>query len=262
MRALVAAGLLACLAAAGCTLDPEVPQGLTDSVAAGEGPCGLLTIAEVEVALNRPLTGQARQKRGVDTTADTAPPPGETPSPDIGTPGGEGDMGQAGTPNPGGLRPILAGMQMCVLGAGGAAEVAWGALEHRPADDGPDEDSTAEHSAGDDTAEDSGADGSVAGDGTDQADQGDTAQDAFRRYRDWHAPYVEPVAVDGGEATWDEALRTLVVVADGRVVGVRLPPPGADTDEDDENERAAAADGDDAVRDQALDLARRALRRL
>lgn len=188
-RPLVGAGLLACLVATGCTLDPEVPQGLTDPVAAGEGPCGLLTIDEIEVALNRPLTGQDRQKSGVDTLADTAPPPAETQTPGRSAPGGDREPGQASAPAPGGLRPILPDMRMCALGAGDETGVAWGALQHRPADDRPDEDSTPEDSAEDDSAE---------GDGS---GEGDSAEDAFRRYRDWHATYIEPVAVDGGEAT-------------------------------------------------------------
>lgn len=250
-RPLVGAGLVACLAVTGCTLDPEVPQGLTDPVAAGEGPCGLLTIEEIEVALNRRLTSEARRKQGVDTLADTAPPPAETQIPDGSAPGGDGEPGRASAPAAGGLRPILPGMRMCALGPGGRAGVAWGALAHRPADDRPDEDSNPEDGAEDDSAE---GDGSA---------EDDAAEEAFRRYRDWHAPYVEPVAVDGGEATWDEALRTLVVFADDRVVGVRLPAPDPDTDEDQEDEGdAPAEEPDDAMRDRALDLALRALRRL
>lgn len=246
-RPLVGAGLLACLAAAGCTLDPEVPQGLTDPVAAGEGVCGLLAIEEIEVALNRPLAGTARQKSGVDAPADVAQPPAETATPGVGERGGAGDPLQATAPD--GVRPILPGMRMCSLGAADSAGVAWGVVPY-----GPPEDRTDAGSAEDDPRDEAG--------GADRdGSEGDAAADAFRRYARWHAPYVEPVPVEGAEATWDEALRTLVVFTDDRVVGVRLPAP-PDSEADDDQEDAAAGDDDDAAREQALGLALRALRRL
>lgn len=174
--------------AAGCTLDPEIPQGLPDPVAAGEGICGLLAVEEIEVALNRPVSGTAQ---------------------------------------PSGVRPVLSGMRMCALGTQEDG-VAWGVLSSDAVEDG-------------------------------------STEDVFRRYVRWHDRYLQPLSVEGREAFWDEQLRTLVVLADGHMVGMRVGVPEPDAEDDDaEDENDATTDEDPALtaRNQAVDLVARVLSRL
>lgn len=215
--------------AAGCTLDPEIPWGLPDPVAAGTGVCGLLSVEEIEVALNRPLTGarggggtspdSTRTPEDAEPQEATDAPGGDEAPEETATlgnsPGGEGEDG-----GPGSVRPILPGMRMCALGT--QAGVDWGLL----------------------------------GDGAEES----SAADDFRRYTGWHAEYLEPVSVERGEAFWDQRLRTLVALTDGHVVGIRLVP--ADPTAEEGEQQAEEAGSAMTVREQAVDLANRAIRRL
>lgn len=88
------------------------------------------------------------------------------------------------------------------------------------------------------------------------------AEEVFTRYRDWHADYVEEVDVGGHEGIWDPRLRILVVLSDEHVVAVSLTVPELADRETDPADGDAGDDDGGYVREQARDLAGRALRRL
>lgn len=170
-----------------CTPQVEVPRGLGDpsAVGQGEGVCALLMAEEVEVAVNRPLSSGSQSRIGGegDTAgeADVEPTPAPTPAP---TPEGEANGADseaapaaqaAGAEGP---NPILRGMEMCALGAPRAG-AAWGLLT-------------------------------------------ESAETRYRRYAQWHGDYLESVRVAGHEAVWDPSLRTLVVLAGDLAFGLTL----------------------------------------
>lgn len=81
-------------------------------------------------------------------------------------------------------------------------------------------------------------------------------KEAFGRYREWHAEYVEKIDIDGVDETdaiWDERLGTLVARAKDQVFGIRLEARGS--------ARAGKSAGA-SLRDQAEELTSRALKRL
>lgn len=111
-RRLTSALLLLCLGAVGCISQPEIPTGLGDPAPAGHGACGLLTVAEIEVALNTPLSGaQSTADRQPSPAVDAASPQ-PSPADDAAT---------------GAVRPTMPGMRMCAIG-NAAAGATWGLL--------------------------------------------------------------------------------------------------------------------------------------
>lgn len=74
----------------------------------------------------------------------------------------------------------------------------------------------------------------------------------FADYVEWHADYLAETEVAGHDAVWDARLHTLLVAADGRLVGVRLRVP---------EPPAAADDAGAYARDRASDLAARLVER-
>lgn len=206
-----------------CTPQVEVPRGLGDpsAVGQGEGVCALLAAEEVEVAVNRPLSpgSQTRigEEGGTAGEADDEPTPAPTPEPTpTSTPGGEANGADseaapaaqaAGADGP---NPILRGMEMCALGAPRAG-AAWGLLT-------------------------------------------ESAETRYRRYAQWHGDYLESVRVAGHEAVWDPSLRTLVVLAEDLAFGLTLTA--------DEPVLAEGEDETAYLQEWAIELATRALGRL
>lgn len=225
------------VAMVGCS-DAEVPAGLRGSpmvVADGEGVCGLLAGGELELVLDAPVeTGGGRIAAGgrpgrpetVTAQSPTAQPAGQTGS-------------EWGKPR------LLPGMEMCRAGSR-EGHILWGAV------------------AADDSNE--------------------PLEEVFASYREWHGDDLEGLRVDGYDALWDEELRTLVVLGDEHAVGIQLtiPDPPVDRGEEDSDNGGEKDDGhgkgegreslelkrhldeDEAayLREQAAELASRALRRL
>lgn len=179
------AGLLAaiCLLAGACVSEPELPRGKPDPLAgAGQGVCGLLTIDEIEVALNTPLTGQQPRAgstvpHGTEDTPSSAP--AELPAPDAAS----GESRGGGHRDSRATRPVVSGMQMCQIGST-AAGAAWGRLDDPPGDE--------------------------------------TVQELFDRYTGWHEDHVERVQVEGHDAIWDPPLGTLVVLTEDEILAIRV----------------------------------------
>lgn len=263
----IAAVAVLCLTAWGCTGSVEPPGRLGDPAAiAGEGVCGLLAEEELELALNAPLrAGSGQASPGFSPSADgpavgqspqqsAASGEGVAPSPDaVEAPGGgrAGDAPAGG----GGPRPVVAGMDMCARDGQDGARAAWGVLTEADQSD-EQEKAQGQDEAGGRQDEDEGDTGSgqPASQTQDRQDEeADRSAGAlFQRYVDWHGDYLHRVDVDGHAAVWDPRLRTLLVRAGERLVGVSLTvpnPPVGETDEDDDGDadgdQDAAGEGDD-----------------
>lgn len=271
-RLVVGAVTVGCLVVlVACNPTAEPPQRLGDpQTTGGDGVCGLLVEEELETALNAPLDaggqlsaadgpsgdGNAAEGAGGGEGALTeGAEPGALSPPQTGTPrtaqSDDADMANTSDGPPAAAnarepRPLVAGMDMCARGSGDA-RAAWGVLS------GPD-DSEQEEDAADDEQPDEAAEG----EGNNSADE------AFKRYMDWHGDYLEGVGVDGYDAVWDARLQTLLVHADNRLVGVSLtvpnPPVGGDRptedneepdDTDEADEADDGADGGDEADEEA-----------
>lgn len=164
LRALVAITSVLALVAPGCSRSVELPGRQLRDVgrlaagrfAAGPAACRLVSIEEVEVAVNVAVA--------------------ETPSL---------------------ARPILVGMDMCALARPSAAATPGRGPAMAP--DVP----------------------AAAGWGV----LSNQAARAFERYASWQGDHVENLEVSGHDALWDSRMRTLVVLVEHRVFGIRLSAP-------------------------------------
>lgn len=229
----------------GCTAEPDIPSGLGDPVTQGDGLCGLLTSNEIEVALNTSLDGEPvggkldelaasrdgdaddDDEEGADSETD--PDPSETaemagPDADEGT--DEVEVVELRDYIDPGFWPDPPADDPSARGAWGRPMLPDMVMCEASADEA-------------------------------RVAWGVLTEDAearFGRYRDWHADYVEEVAIADYDAVWDPGLRTVVVLADDAAVGLWLTAPNPPVGDD--------QDPTDYFEQQALELAERMVDRM